>query len=326
MNVSSKISSVIWMLVLSFCFFQVQAKEYNVNTKAGELKSNLKGKELLTTKLTISGQINGTDFKFIREELPYLEVLDLTNAQIVPGGKPYLVKLDSKNKKVKYKVEETDVLPQYALFEIRNLKKIILPSNLKGIVNPSFTTNVTIQFKSKKIPDIKFQPYSTNTVIVPHNLYKQYKKLFQNNKLITLKRDSLPKELILTLNDNSKLKDELDGGGYSSVKRLEIIGDIDVEELNCLSLLSNLEYINLKNVTIKDKEFQEWLKRNIDVNLQLVLNNLINHTGVYYRIDLYYSRLNPIISINDTYKSFLNKLDSLQLKQKNLLSDKEFLI
>lgn len=57
-------------------------RTYNV-LKAGQLKSEMTEEEARTiTHLTLTGKINAQDFKLMRDSMPQLEVLDLTNASI----------------------------------------------------------------------------------------------------------------------------------------------------------------------------------------------------------------------------------------------------
>lgn len=64
------------------------------------------------TALVVEGNINGTDVKFINE-LVSLEYLDLSKACVIPGGKSYaeINQTTDQSKKVKYKIEEQNVVP-----------------------------------------------------------------------------------------------------------------------------------------------------------------------------------------------------------------------
>ena len=78
-----------WFLCILLYFISVSgyAQVNEVSTpKAGKLSSQLKVQKDEITHLTIQGEINGTDIGFIRS-LSNLEVLDLTNARFVEGGK-----------------------------------------------------------------------------------------------------------------------------------------------------------------------------------------------------------------------------------------------
>ena len=81
------------LLLLQICAF-AQIKTVTL-TEAGTLRNNITAQEKTSlVSLTINGPINGTDLTFLRFmcQKDYggkLENLDLTNAKIVSGGKPY---------------------------------------------------------------------------------------------------------------------------------------------------------------------------------------------------------------------------------------------
>lgn len=69
-----------------------QPTDFSVTTTAGgQLQSKVEAIGLANNvlSLTVSGPLNGTDIDYIHSAMPNLEVLNLTNASIVPGGDSY---------------------------------------------------------------------------------------------------------------------------------------------------------------------------------------------------------------------------------------------
>ena len=82
--------------------------------------------------LTVSGQVNGTDIRFIRRMLQEgrLEELDLHDARIVSGGESYDIHGLSRT--------SDDVIGESMFYDCRNLKKIRLPSDTRRIEGYAF--------------------------------------------------------------------------------------------------------------------------------------------------------------------------------------------
>ena len=105
------------------------------------------------TSLTISGQINGTDIKQIRNMLQngYLTTLDMVDASIVAGGDTY------KKYSTEYSVQN-DTVSQYMFADCPYLETIKLPSNLKAIGRYAFEDCKSL--RSLAIPEgIKIMEY-----------------------------------------------------------------------------------------------------------------------------------------------------------------------
>ena len=101
--------------------------------KAGTL-SELISKEdrYKIKKLTISGDLNGTDFILIREmastEEGQLATLDLTDANIVKGGDPYYWGYTTKD----------NTLGEWVFFRCDKLQSVILPNSITAIERSAF--------------------------------------------------------------------------------------------------------------------------------------------------------------------------------------------
>lgn len=123
------------LLTVFICFYSVCVwadTEINVD-KAGTLST------LLTTSdatLKITGSINGTDLKLIREWVSAGTVtsLDLSGVKIVSGGVAYTGN---------YKTED-DVIGESLFQDCAKLKNILLPANIKSIKTCAFSgTGIT---------------------------------------------------------------------------------------------------------------------------------------------------------------------------------------
>ena len=111
-------------------------------------------------KLKITGEINGTDLRLIRDMLGnnylgeqtngILRELDLSGARIVKGGEKYLDTDCIKGREVTgfdsfhFNVEENDVLPAY-IFAFLDLESVKLPKSLKIIADKAFSNCWSLQ-------------------------------------------------------------------------------------------------------------------------------------------------------------------------------------
>ena len=110
----------------------IQATEVNVE-KAGTLASQLTTTE---TTLRITGVINGTDVKYLRELISAGKVttLDIADVRIVSGGEVYY----KDEAGTSYK-SENDVIGQFMFRECEKLKAITLPSTVNAILANAFS-------------------------------------------------------------------------------------------------------------------------------------------------------------------------------------------
>lgn len=112
----------------------VTADEMTVSTTtAGTLSAEIGNSTWETIKrLTISGQINGTDIRLIRKMLKEgkLEELNLRDTKIVSGGDSYEL----------YGLSNTseNAIGESMFYDCQNLKKIILPSTIQRIEGYAF--------------------------------------------------------------------------------------------------------------------------------------------------------------------------------------------
>ena len=123
-----KISRMLLTLLVSLCAICAWAdSEINVE-QAGTLQTLLPTSD---AKLKITGSINGTDVKYLRELISAGTVisLDLSGVNIVSGGEAYFGSCKTEN----------NVIGEYMFQDFTKLKTILLPSNLKSIKERSFS-------------------------------------------------------------------------------------------------------------------------------------------------------------------------------------------
>jgi len=116
--------------------------------KAGSLRNQINN--LKISKLILSGPLNGTDFKAIRDQKE-LTHLDLTNCQFVGGGRAYII-IDNR---IKIKcISTANELSDYMLVRMKNSKgyeAVFLPQGLLRIGKSALAGHTSL--KSIIIPD-----------------------------------------------------------------------------------------------------------------------------------------------------------------------------
>ena len=120
---------------------------FAVTTTAGGQIATELAKQTDTTadvlSLTVNGPINGTDINYMHQAMPYLQTLNLRNAQIVEGGDQYArwnVSTNSttgglivtQNGSTTYSTQNDSVGP-YMFSNMQQLKQLILPQGVTGI-------------------------------------------------------------------------------------------------------------------------------------------------------------------------------------------------
>ena len=143
---------MVLMFLLLNCFASYAAdedlitKQITINlTEAGTLPNKIaSSKKYLVTNLKITGEINGTDLRFIREMAGSnvkgystsgkLSVLDLSEARIVEGGYYYYYSDYSNNRYT----TSNDIINTYTFYGCNSLKSIKLPSSVTYIGYKAF--------------------------------------------------------------------------------------------------------------------------------------------------------------------------------------------
>ncbi len=117
-------------IVICSCPVQLQAdSEVNVET-AGTLSTLLPTSD---SKLKITGKLNGTDVKYLRELITAGTVtdLDLSEAHIVKGGEAYFEDNTTDN----------DIIGKAMFKDCKKLKSILLPSSVTSILSTAFSSS-----------------------------------------------------------------------------------------------------------------------------------------------------------------------------------------
>jgi hypothetical protein len=159
---------------------------------AGTLPNLISESEKYTIEeLTLTGELNGTDFRLIRDMAGCnylgestsgkLTVLDLTNAKIVAGGEKYLdtgsirgyISSDAFRNNA---IEENDILPEYVFYSC-DLSTIIIPNSVKRIGWSAFgrcgkMTSICIPYSVSTISNCAFEHCSGLTSITIPNSVK----------------------------------------------------------------------------------------------------------------------------------------------------------
>ena len=168
------------MFMLLGCF-SIQAADDGLITKqitikldkAGTLPDRIsESKKYLITNLKIVGEVNGTDWLFIREMAGSdfrgdktdgkLSILDLSDAKIVGGGLLYFFNVNT---------SYNDKLGDYAFYGCSGLTSLTIPSSVTSIGNKAFygcsgLTSLTIPSSVTSIGDKAFHGCSGLTSLV----------------------------------------------------------------------------------------------------------------------------------------------------------------
>lgn len=155
------------------------------NKNAGDLPSSITyAQKLATVSLTISGEINGTDIKFIREMINdgKLAYLDISNASIVEGGEAYYSSYNSY-------YTENNVIGEWMFYNCKELVSLKLPTNatlIKGwaIDNCKNLKILELPSACRKIEDYAISGSNVmETLLIPENV-----KDFSGNNLTSCPR------------------------------------------------------------------------------------------------------------------------------------------
>ncbi|MBR4481551.1 MAG: C10 family peptidase [Prevotella sp.] len=140
---------------------------YNFTNTAGNIANKINNaSKLKVISLTVSGKLNGTDIKFIREMLSKGELsrLDMKNASIVSGGETYTGNST-----------ENNVIGKYMFWKSPNLTSIVLPSNITKIGNSALQecpllTKIDIPESCTSIGTQAFRETGLTSLTIPQNV------------------------------------------------------------------------------------------------------------------------------------------------------------
>lgn len=136
---------------------QLSESKILVNSTAGELENLISNdKKEIVTHLIVTGTIDVRDILFIRDSLPYLEILDLSNATIVE----YQGFFDTTLLK-SYEIFPPNSIPRSAFKNKITLREIYLPSTIEQIKDDAFSGCDNLQIFKINVAD------PTNLTISP---------------------------------------------------------------------------------------------------------------------------------------------------------------
>ena len=155
-------NDLIWKSVANQLYPIESDFDYDISVQSqeqGSVLNSIIGEELLgrVVSLKLSGAINGYDIKVIREKMPFLRRLDLTDVNIIANDYPYYTDENGNSYHT-----ENNVLGDYCFANMTDLQDIQLPRNIKTIGNHSFLgckTLLTIKLPERieSIGDNAFQ-------------------------------------------------------------------------------------------------------------------------------------------------------------------------
>lgn len=155
---------------------------YNFTNTAGQISKQINNaSKLEVISLTVSGQLNGTDIKFIREmcEKGKLSRIDIKNASIVSGGDTYYADYTTDN-----------VIGKGMFRDLENLSSIELPAKIVEIGDWAFQgctslKQLEIPLTCKKIGVWAFRNTSINLLTIPQNVTEIEWGIIQGCKSLT---------------------------------------------------------------------------------------------------------------------------------------------
>ena len=203
--------------------------------KAGDLPSLLNGDITKIKELTVSGQLNGTDFKVLRAMSNYLIKLDMSEVRIVEGGDSYFYDANQKH------YTKNDIFPYWGMGYFTKLKEIILPTTLDQIDGYAFIgcselKNIDISQTVKYIGDAAFYGCaSLDSICVPQQVTVIPTSAFYNCS--NLKQIDLPEKL-----DSIGT---MAFGGCKSLSEIKLNEGLRIIEINAFYDCSALKDINI---------------------------------------------------------------------------------
>lgn len=227
--------------------------------KAGSLESIIDPDDFSKiTSLTISGTLNATDFKTIRDQLVNVEVLDLSDVYI----RNYIGRNGTAGDGIQ--LYPNKCIPAYALSKITDytatghqaLKTIILPTDLKAIEKFAFAncTNLkSIVLDTDKIPSLDKRALSPQrtAVFIKNGLKDSYVHSKDWSRFVIL--ENTPIEIAIRVHDRTSLANEITKLRIqpNKINYLTISGDLSHEDMLLIrNYMTNLVTIDIKETTL----------------------------------------------------------------------------
>lgn len=215
---------------------------------AGTLEQQLGNDYENIKELILTGELNGTDFKFLKEKMyNIIEGLDLSEARIVSGGDSYYF---YGNEEL---YTETDKVTDFVLSGFMKAKSIKLPASITSIGTGALCgcqelTSIDIPQGVTSIGDFAFMGcYNLSSVNIPETVTKIGRWAFQD--CIHLAKIKLPESVTKLSYGLFQLCSDLKDITYSS--------KLDSIELYVFSGCTSLEKIVIPK-TVKDVAYDAW--------------------------------------------------------------------
>ena len=198
----------------------------------GTLEQQL-GKDYENIKeLILTGELNGTDFKFLREHMINLEGLDLSEARIVSGGESYYFTGSEEL------YTETDKVTDWLLSVFGKAKSIKLPASITSIGTMALggcqgLTSIDIPQGVTSIGDMAFAGcYNLSSVNIPETVTQIGMWAFMS--CIHLAKIKLPE-------------------GVTKLSQYLFMGCSDLKDITYSSKLDSIEYMAFAQCTSLEK-------------------------------------------------------------------------
>jgi len=266
---------------------RVMKRSFNIE-KAGLLKSKLTLQEAEgITQLTLSGRINASDFRLMRDSLLQLEVLDLSSTTISAmagkGGttdESFIIYVKNTIPEYAFSVEQNGLLKGK-----QTLREIWLPSSTINIDKWAFTNCLNLKLlviRKKNAPNLMQGALndSLTAVFVPlgcRDEYKNHKGWTEFNIM-----EGIPVRCEVHLNSPGTLGDELlkMGNQPSDVNYLTVTGRMDENDLKLVrDYMPKLVEINLAGTTVK--VLPDYLFSQKKFLMEVVLPDNLEQIGKY---------------------------------------------
>ncbi|WP_262434010.1 leucine-rich repeat domain-containing protein [Jilunia laotingensis] len=118
--------AIVWLISLLLTGISLNAETINVST-AGSLESLLGDKKHVVENLTLTGSLNGSDIRCIRQ-MGKLTALNMKDAYIVEGGAPYYGTFYTYG----------NAIGEQMFYGLSKLASIVIPSSVTSIGNSAF--------------------------------------------------------------------------------------------------------------------------------------------------------------------------------------------
>ncbi len=244
-----------WGLIGSQIFAIEGETFYDITVHAKEKTSAISsiiGEKHLShiISLKLAGTINGYDIQVIRDRMPLLRQLDLTDVVIVANSYPYYTDENGNNY-----YSENNVLGDYCFANMADLQTFHFPRNIQKIGQYSFygcktLKNIKIPKGTVYIGDYAFAGCSLNNVIVYNTEPAQiFSSTFPNRANVSLSVLEGSKEKYMFANFWKDFKDLIDSTDIIYFKD-EKVGEICVSnwDTNGDGVLSLTEAANVESI------------------------------------------------------------------------------